>query len=86
MANIQSARKRARQSEVRRLRNKGRRTAVRSHIKRVRKAIAAGDKAGAEVAYKEAVPAIDKAVTRGVMHRNQAARHKSRLNRHLREL
>jgi len=55
-------------------------------IKKVLNAIKAGDKAAAEAAYKEAVPAIDKSVTKGIMHRNKAARHKSRLGRHVHTL
>ena len=49
-------------------------------------AIESGDKNEAELAYKEAVPAIDRSVSKGLMHRNKAARHKSRLNKHVRSL
>ena len=86
MANSLSARKRARQSEKNRLRNASQRSHVRTSIKRVLNAIEAGDKNAAEAAYKAAVPAIDKSVTKGLMHRNKAARHKSRLNAHIRAL
>jgi len=86
LANSLSARKRVRQSEKSRLLNASQRSRVRTSIKRVLAAIEAGDKNAAEAAYKTAVPAIDRSVSQGLMHRNKAARHKSRLNRHIREL
>lgn len=86
MANSLSARKRARQAEKHRLRNAGQRSHVRTTIKKVLAAIEAGDKSAAEAAYKAAVPAIDRSVSKGLMHRNKAARHKSRLNKHVRSL
>ena len=86
MANSVSARKRARQTEKNRQHNASQRSHVRTQIKRVLRAIESGDKAAAEQAYKTAVPAIDRAVSKGVMHANKAARHKSRLNQHVREL
>jgi small subunit ribosomal protein S20 len=86
LANSLSARKRARQSEKHRLLNASQRSRVRSSIKKVLTAIEAGDKGAAEAAYKEAVPAIDRSVSKGLMHRNKAARHKSRLNGHIRAL
>ncbi|MDX1460741.1 MAG: 30S ribosomal protein S20 [Xanthomonadales bacterium] len=86
MANSLSARKRARQAEKHRLLNASQRSRVRSSIKKVLAAIEAGDKAAAEAAYKEAVPAIDRSVSKGLMHRNKAARHKSRMNRHIRAM
>ncbi len=86
MANSLSARKRVRQSEKSRLLNASQRSRVRTSIKKVLAAIEAGDKNAAEAAYKTAVPAIDRSVSQGLMHRNKAARHKSRLNRHIRAL
>ena len=86
MANSLSARKRARQSEKNRVRNASQRSHVRTQIKRVVAAIESGDKAAAEAAYKSAVPAIDRSVGNGIMHRNKAARHKSRLNSKIRAL
>jgi small subunit ribosomal protein S20 len=59
---------------------------VRSSIKNVLRAIEKGDKSAAEAAYKAAVPAIDRSVSKGIMPLNTAARHKSRLNRHVREM
>jgi small subunit ribosomal protein S20 len=49
-------------------------------------AIESGDKSAAETAYKAVVPAIDRSVSKGLMHRNKAARHKSRLNDHVRNM
>ncbi|WP_376691612.1 30S ribosomal protein S20 [Wenzhouxiangella sp. EGI_FJ10409] len=86
MANSVSARKRARQAEKNRQHNASQRSHVRTQIKRVLRAIESGDKAAAEQAYKTAVPAIDRAVSKGIMHANKAARHKSRLNQHVRDL
>ena len=86
MANSLSARKRARQSEKNRRRNASQRSHARTAIKNVLRAIEKGDKAAAESAYKAAVPAIDRSVTKGLMPKNKAARHKSRLNSHIRAL
>lgn len=86
MANSLSARKRARQAEKHRRRNASQRSQVRTAIKTVLRAIDQGDKAAAETAYKAAVPAIDRSVTKGLMPKNKAARHKSRLNAHIREM
>jgi len=80
VANSPQARKRARQAEVRRQHNASQRSLVRTHIKNVRKAIASGDKAVAEQAYKVAVPVLDNMAGKGQIHPNKAARHKSRLN------
>ena len=86
MAHSLSARKRARQSERNRRRNASQRSHVRTAIKNVQKAIASGDKTAAEAAYKSAVPAIDRSVAKGIMPKNKAARHKSRLNSHVRAM
>ena len=80
MANIKSAKKRATQAEKRRRHNAGLRSMVRTHIKKVINEIAAGNKEGAQQAYLAAVPVIDRMVTKGIIHKNKAARHKSRLN------
>jgi len=53
---------------------------MRTYVKKVAKLIAAGNKEGAAEAYKQAVPVIDSAVNKGLIHKNKAARHKSRLN------
>lgn len=86
MANSLSARKRARQSEKHRLRNASQRSHVRTAIKKVLAAIESGDKSAAESAFKVAAPAIDRSVSKGLMHRNKAARHKSRLNKHVHDM
>ena len=79
MANIKSVRKRAKQAIPRRRRNMSLRTAVRSAIKEVKKAIAAGDKAVASAALEKSRSVIDRVAAKGALHRNTAARHKSRL-------
>lgn len=86
MAHTVSARKRIRQNIKRRGHNAGARSAFRSQVKAVVNAIEAGDKTAAEAAYKSAVPAIDKAASKGLIHANKAARHKSRLNTAIRAL
>ena len=83
MANTVQARKRARQAEDRRQRNAGRRSEMRTEIKKVIKAIEAGDKAAAADAFKSAVPLLDSLATKGLIHKNKAARHKSRLSHHI---
>ena len=79
MANIASARKRARQALKLREHNMSLRTAARSAIKEVRKAIASGNKAAAEEALKKSRPIIDRVSAKGVLHSNAASRHKKRL-------
>lgn len=79
MANIASARKRARQALKLREHNMRLRTAARSAIKEVRKAIASGNKAAAEEALKKSRPIIDRVAAKGVLHANAASRHKRRL-------
>ena len=80
MANSAQARKRARQAEKHRQHNTSRRSMMRTHIKKVINAIDAGDKSAAEEAYKAAIPVIDSMAGSGLIHKNKAARHKSRLN------
>lgn len=86
MANTAQAKKRARQAEKHREQNAAQRSEMRTFVKKVVKAIAAGDKAQAEAAYKQAVPAVDKMVGKGLIHKNKAARHKSRLNARIRAM
>ena len=86
MANSAQATKRARQAENRRQRNASQRSQLRTSIKKVIAAIGAGDADGAKQAYKDAVPVIDSAAGKGLIHQNKAARHKSRLNQHIRKL
>lgn len=86
MANIKSAKKRARQSEQRRLRNVSHRSMVRTSLRKVIKAIEAKDKGAATEAFAAAQPLMDRYAARGLIHKNKAARHKSRLNAKIREL
>ena len=81
MANIKSAQKRARQAVKRRSHNMALRSRMRTSLRKVLAAIQAGDKTAAESAYREAMPVLDSMVNKGIVHRNKAARHKSRLNR-----
>ena len=86
MANIKSARKRAKQAEVRRNHNMRLHTAARTAIKNTKKALAAGDQAAAAKVLQESQRVIDRIVAKGVMHRNAGDRHKSRLAHALRGL
>ncbi|MEM0955544.1 MAG: 30S ribosomal protein S20 [Pseudomonadota bacterium] len=86
MANSPQARKRARQAEKRRGHNASLRSLVRTVIKRVDAAITAGDATAAKSAYDEAVPVIDRMADKGIIHKNKAARHKSRLNSQVKAL
>ena len=79
MANIKSAQKRARQSEVRREHNAGLRSRMRTAIKKVRKAIADGDKSVAQNALTSATGVLDSTAGKGIVHKNMVARNKSRL-------
>ena len=86
MANIKSARKRAKQAEKTRLHKMGLRSKLRTHIKNVISAVEKGDKDAAAEAYKAAVPVIDSMINKGVVNKNKAARHKRRLNRMVKDL
>jgi small subunit ribosomal protein S20 len=79
MANIASARKRARQSEKQRQHNASLRSELRSAVKSVKKAIEAGDKAAAGGVLQRASSVIDSIADKNIIHKNKAARHKSRL-------
>jgi small subunit ribosomal protein S20 len=80
LANSPQARKRARQAEKRRAQNASQRSMVRTYIKRVQAAINSGDVEAAQAALTTAVPVIDRMADKGIMHKNKAARHKSRLH------
>ncbi|MEQ8955725.1 MAG: 30S ribosomal protein S20 [Gammaproteobacteria bacterium] len=86
MANTAQARKRARQGENRRRHNASFRSMVRTHIKKVDAAIAAGNHGAATEAYQAAVPVIDRMADKGIIHKNKAARHKSRLSAQVKNL
>jgi small subunit ribosomal protein S20 len=81
VANHPSAVKRARQNEKRRARNHARKAAVRTLVKKVRGALEAKDPKGAEAALPAAISALAKSVTKGVAHKNTAARKIARLTR-----
>ena len=86
MANIKSSKKRAKQSVVRNQRNAAQRSQLRTAVKKVLKALDANDAAGAEAAYAVAQPLLDRFSARGLIHKNKAARHKSRLNARIKAL
>ena len=80
MANTAQARKRARQSVARNKHNSSLRSMLRTAIKHVRTAIAAGDKAAAATVLQKATSVIDRVADKNIIHKNKAARHKSRLS------
>jgi len=80
MANSAQARKRARQATVQRAHNMGLRTKLRTAIKQVRKAVAAGDKTAAAEVFKQSQCVIDSIADKKILHKNAAARYKSRLS------
>ena len=86
MANIKSAKKRARQAEKRRQHNVSLRSRMRTYLKNVLKLIESKDAQGAQNAYKKAVPILDGMVNKGFIHKNNAARRKSRLVKKIRSL
>ena len=79
MANIKSQKKRILTNEKARLRNKAVKSELKTHVRRVREAINAGDKETATTALQTAARKLDKAVSKGVIHANQAAQRKSKL-------
>ena len=86
MANTKQAAKRARQGEKHRVENKWQVSRMATHIKRVLAAIQGGDINKAKEEYKVAVSVTDKMANKGLIHKNKAARHKSRLNKHIAEM
>ena len=86
MANIKSAIKRNKQNEKRRLRNRIYVGRARTFVKKARTEIEGGDVAAARQATIEAISALDKAAEKGILHKNNAARRKSRLMKHLAKL
>ena len=86
MANIKSAAKRARQAERRRQHNIALKSRMRSAMKKVVNALNTGDAKAAEENYRAAVPEIDKMAGKGLIQKNKAARHKSRLNKAIKSL
>ena len=86
MANTKQAKKRVRQAEKNRRRNASQRSMMRTYIKKVVKALEVKDFAAAQEAYKIALPVIDRMITKGLIHQNKAARHKSRLSTRIKAL
>lgn len=86
MANSAQARKRARQAIKQRAHNASLRSTLRTAIKRVRKAIDAGDKTAAQAVFQESVSVIDRIADKKIIHKNKASRHKSRLSDQIKAL
>jgi len=86
MANTQSARKAARQSERRRKHNASMRSELRTAIKNANKALDSGDKAAAQKVFREAMSVVDRIADKDIIHKNKAARHKSQLAARLKAL
>jgi small subunit ribosomal protein S20 len=86
VANSPQAKKRARQAEKRRGLNASQRSLVRTVIKKVNAAVVSGNAEEAKAVYDNAVPVIDRMADKGIIHKNKAARHKSRLNTQVKAL
>jgi len=86
LANIKSAKKRARQAESNRQHNASMRSMVRTYIKKVNAAIEAKNKELADTAYKACQPVLDRLANKGILHKNKAARIKSRMIGHIKAL
>lgn len=86
MANTPQARKRVRQAVKSRTRNAAQKSNFRSSIKKVLKSLAEKNKDQSNANFKEAMSIMDKLVIKGLIHKNKAARHKSRLNKHIQKL
>ncbi len=83
LANSPQSKKRARQNEKHRQQNAGQRSTMRTFVKRVRKALVESKPQVAQQGYSAMVSQVDKAVSKGLIHRNKAARYKSRINAHI---
>ena len=86
MANTKSAEKAARQAEKHRARNVALRSRMRTAVRNVTTAIAGGNREAARASYQSAIPVIDSLVNKQIIHRNKAARHKSRLAARIRAM
>jgi small subunit ribosomal protein S20 len=86
LANTKSAKKRILQNEKRRIRNREVLSRTRTYVKRARVEISEGDYPSAEIAVRQAISQLDRATAKGVIHKNNAARSKSRLMAHLNQL
>lgn len=83
MPNHKSSEKRVRQNEKRRMVNRSNRSSLRTQIKKLRTALSGGDNQQSQELLVPTISAIDKAVNKGVLHKNTAARYKSRLTSHV---
>ena len=86
MANIKSSKKDVISSKIAYEKNKANKSALKTELKKFDAALTAADKAAAEVAYKAAIVAVDKAVNKGLLHKNNAARKKSSMTLHLNKM
>ena len=86
MANTKQAKKRVRQAEKHRQHNASMRSMLRTYVKRVLTAIATGDHKAATSSMQAATPIIDRMANKGIIHRNKAARHKSKLTLRIKKL
>tara|TARA_Y100000996_G_C22558491_1_gene656402 strand:+ start:2228 stop:2491 length:264 start_codon:yes stop_codon:yes gene_type:complete len=86
LANTAQARKRVRQADKARARNSAQKSNFRTSIKKVLKSLSEKNKEASTTNYREAVSVMDKLVTKGLIHKNKAARHKSRLNKQIKNL
>ena len=86
MANTKQAKKRVRRNEAVRQQNTSKRSMMRTYIKSVRKAILEGNKPAASSALSKASSVVDKMASKGIIHRNTAARYKSRMNARVKEM
>lgn len=86
MPNHKSAAKRDRQNEKKRLINKSNKSKLRTQIKKLRSALSGKDKNNSNELLNPTISLIDKAVNKGILHKNAAARHKSRLTSHVNNL
>jgi len=86
MANTAQTRKRARQNDTQRIHNASLRSTLRTALKRITKAILSGDKKVAKKTFDENTPVIDRIADKKIIHKNKAARHKSRLNSALKSM
>jgi small subunit ribosomal protein S20 len=86
LANTKQAKKRVRQAEKHRAHNASMRSMLRTYIKKVTAAIAGGDAKAALSSLQEATPIIDRMVSKGIIHKNKASRHKSRLTAHVKKM
>lgn len=86
MPNIKSAKKRLAISRRQNIKNSAARSTVRTAVKKFENAVTAGENSQAQLAYKDMVRSLDKAVSKGLMHKNTVARKKSRLSKRLKDM